>query len=71
MNSKWIEAVNALSVDPTAEIRCPNCGESSLEVVDQYFAGEQTFVRHIRCPRCIGSAEVRKTYKTHPHVDEA
>jgi len=63
MNSAWIEAAKILSVNPTSQVKCPECSNSYLEVSDQYIPGQQIFERFIKCPKCNGSSILRMTYK--------
>ncbi|TGS10656.1 hypothetical protein EN852_024475 [Mesorhizobium sp. M2E.F.Ca.ET.209.01.1.1] len=47
----WISAGSLLAVDPKAGVKCPECGEADLEVVDTK-GGEDHIERHMRCPKC-------------------
>ncbi|QKD04550.1 hypothetical protein [Mesorhizobium loti] len=47
----WIEAGKILAVDPRTIIKCPDCGEAELTVLDT--PADATHIdRHIRCPGC-------------------
>jgi C4-type Zn-finger protein len=55
---KWIEAAGILSVDPNAQVPCPNCEEDVLIVADVPYEKDPTmFSRYLRCQRC-GAFEV-------------
>ncbi|MFD2057897.1 hypothetical protein ACFSQT_33870 [Mesorhizobium calcicola] len=48
---RWIEAGKVLAVNPDAIVRCPDCGEADLDVLNTK-AGATHFERHMRCPKC-------------------
>ena len=51
-SDRWIAAGKILGRQPRAVVRCPECGEASLEVQDVPFPDGSGLERWMRCPRC-------------------
>ncbi|TIX39878.1 MAG: hypothetical protein E5W81_17355 [Mesorhizobium sp.] len=47
----WIEAAKVLAVNSEAVVKCPECGDGNLLVIDAG-AGSSHVERHIHCPKC-------------------
>lgn len=47
----WIGAAKVLAINPGAIVKCPECGEGNLVVVDAG-AGAAHVERHLHCPKC-------------------
>jgi len=57
----WIEVVSILATDPTALVRCPECGRADLRVTDVVTDRKSGIgERCIACPACDAHTEVRK-----------
>ncbi|MEI9428974.1 hypothetical protein [Mesorhizobium sp. Cs1299R1N3] len=47
----WVDAGKILAGDPKAVVKCPDCGEATLDVHDSKVDATH-FERHMRCPKC-------------------
>jgi len=55
----WIEAARILMENPRAQVICPQCGLSFLEVEDEQ-VDPKHFDRHLLCPTCGARSSVFK-----------
>ncbi|TJW06447.1 MAG: hydrogenase maturation nickel metallochaperone HypA [Mesorhizobium sp.] len=47
----WIKAASVLAINSEAVVKCPECGDGNLLVIDAG-AGTTHVERHMRCPKC-------------------
>jgi DNA-directed RNA polymerase subunit RPC12/RpoP len=53
ISRRWVEAGKILAADPSAKVRCPQCGGGVLEVEDVGNpVNSDEFERYLRCPIC-------------------
>ncbi len=50
---RWVNAGIVLATRPTATVRCPQCEQDELQVIDAYV--DATLERHFFCARCGGT----------------
>jgi predicted nucleic-acid-binding Zn-ribbon protein len=47
----WLGAAEVLAINSDAVVKCPECGEGNLVVIDAG-AGATHIERHVHCPKC-------------------
>jgi Zn finger protein HypA/HybF involved in hydrogenase expression len=51
IGKQWIEAAKLLGKEPTAAVRCPECGKANLKVED-ILQDSKRIERRMHCPCC-------------------
>jgi hypothetical protein len=66
---KWREAANILAKDPTAKVKCPECGVGNLLVKDVLIEGQRKLDRYMQCDSCskwnVMTMDIPENYSQH------